>query len=150
MARKTATAKTSTINRAAPNAFSGLERYCRGLDEWPRSWMGWEKDLPPGEKLVACFRLFLAHLASSDLSPKTIQKHVDNLWVLGGEIIRDLNQTPSLRKVPVERLLSDLIEDGGPLLYHGDSDEQQRSFDSTCRKFHRFLKNRPTEAHSHP
>jgi hypothetical protein len=102
--------------------------------------MGWEKDLPPGEKLVAYFRPFLEHLASSDLSPKTIQKHVDNLWVLGGEIIRDLNETPSLRKVPVERFLSNLIEDGGPLLYHCDSEEQQRSFDSTCRKFHRFLK----------
>ena len=100
---------------------------------------GWEKDLRPGEKLVACFRPFLEHLASSDLSPKTIQKHVDNLWVLGGEIIRDLNQTPSLRKVPVERLLSDLIEDGGPLRYHCDSEDQQRSFESTCRKFCRFL-----------
>ena len=101
--------------------------------------MGCEKDLPPGEKLVACFRPFLEHLVSSDLSPKTIQKHVDNLWVLGGEIIRDLNETPSLRKVPMQRLLSDLIEDGGPLLYHCDSEEQQRSFESTCRKFQRFL-----------
>ena len=101
--------------------------------------MGWEKDLPPGEKLVACFRPFLEHLVCSDLSRKTIQKHVDNMWVLGGEIIRDLNQTPSQRRVPVERLIADLIEDGGPLLYHSDSEEQQRSFESTCRKFRRFL-----------
>ena len=28
-----------------------------------------------------------------------------------------------------------MIEYGGPLLYHGGED-QQRSFDSTCRKFH--------------
>jgi hypothetical protein len=82
--------------------------------------MGWEKDLPPGETLVICFRPFLEYLASSELSPKTIPKHVDNLWLLGGEIIRDLHPTPSLRNVPVERLLSDLIEDGGPLLYHCD------------------------------
>lgn len=102
--------------------------------------MGWEKDLPPGETLGICFRPFLEYLASSELSTKTIQKHVDNLWLLGGEIIRDLHQTPSLRKVPVERLLSDLIEDGGPLLYRCDSEEQQRSLESTCRKFHRFLK----------
>jgi hypothetical protein len=61
------------------------------------------------------------------------------MWAVGGEIIRDLNDTPSLRKVPIDRLLFDLIEDGGPLLYHGDSEEQQRSFDSTCRKFRRFL-----------
>jgi len=37
-----------------------------------------------------------------------------HMWALGGEIIRDLNETPSLRKVPVDRLLSDLIKDGGP------------------------------------
>jgi hypothetical protein len=101
--------------------------------------MGFATDLPAGEKIVACRRPFLEHLVSSDLSAKTIQKHVDNLWVLGGEIIRDLHQTPSLRKVPVERLILDLIQDGGPLLYHNDSEEQQRSFESTCRKFQRFL-----------
>jgi hypothetical protein len=113
--------------------------YCRDLESWPRSWMGWEKDLPPGESLVDCFRLFIQHVASSGLSGKTIRRHVDNLWLLGGEIIRDMNQTPSLRKVGVERLLRDLIhEDGGPLI-HNDSEEQQRSFDSTCRKLHRFL-----------
>jgi hypothetical protein len=60
--------------------------------------MGVEKDLPPGEKLVACFRPFLDGLVASDLSPKTIQKHVDNVWALGGEIIRDLHENPSLRR----------------------------------------------------
>ena len=100
--------------------------------------MGLEKDLPPGEQLVALFRPFLEHLAASDLSPNTIQKHVDNMWALGGEFIRELHSDSSLRKKPVERVLSGMIEYGGPLLYHGGED-QQRSFDSTCRKFHRFL-----------
>jgi hypothetical protein len=53
--------------------------------------MGLEKDLPPGEQLLALFRPFLQYLAASDLSPKTIQKHVDNMWALCGEFIRDLN-----------------------------------------------------------
>jgi hypothetical protein len=57
-----------------------LERYCRGLDNWPRLWKGWEKDLPPGEELVARFRPFPEDLVVSGLSPKTIQRHVDNLW----------------------------------------------------------------------
>ena len=97
------------------------------------------KDVPPGEKLLACFRPFIEHLASSRLSPKTIQRHVDNLWTLGGEIIRDLHYDPSLRKMAADRLLRKLIhEDGGPLIHNG-SEEHQRSFDSTCRKFHRFL-----------
>ncbi len=132
--------KTSKINRATPVSHSLLERYCRGLDGWPHSWMGWEKDLPPGERLVACFRRFLEDLVASDLSPQTIQKHVDNLWALGGEIIRDLNETPSLRRKPIERILDERIDDeGGPLLYGLDSEEEQRSFDSTCRKLQRFL-----------
>jgi hypothetical protein len=82
--------------------------------------MGREKDLPPGEKLVACFRLFLEQLAAADLSRKTIRRQVDNLWALGGEIIRDINETPSMRKVPVKRLLLETVsEEGGPLLHHG-------------------------------
>lgn len=64
---------------------------------------------------------------------------MDNLRLLGGEIIRDLNEDPSLRKVAAERLLRNVIhEDGGPLIHNG-SEEEQRSFDSTCRKLHRFL-----------
>jgi hypothetical protein len=107
--------------------------------------MGLEKDLPPGQKLVACFRPFLDALTASDLSPKTIQKHVDNLWSLGGEIIRDLNEDPSLRKKSIEQLLADRIdEEGGPLVYAMESEEAlQRSFDSTCRKLHRFLRQQP-------
>src|SRR5215468_5173061 len=104
---KVATAKTTKINRAATTPRHGLEHYCRNLNGWPRSWMGLEKDLPPGEQLVALFRPFLEHLAASNLSPKTIQKHVDNTWVLGGEIITELNYTPSLRKAPVEKVLAD-------------------------------------------
>jgi len=100
--------------------------------------MGLEKDLPPGEQLVALFRPFLESLAASDLLPKTIQKHVDNMWALGGEFIRDLHSDSSLRKRPVAQVLRQMIEYGGPLLYHGGED-QQRSFDSTCRKFGRFL-----------
>ena len=100
--------------------------------------MGLEKDLPPGEQLVALFRPFLEHLATSDLSPNTIQKHVDNVWVLGGEFIRDLNDNPPLRKRPVEQVSANMIENGGPLLYHGGED-QQRSFDATCRKLRRFI-----------
>lgn len=107
--------------------------------------MGFEKDLPPGEKLVACFRPFLEHLVASDLSRKTIRKHIDNLWVLGGEIIRDLNEDLSLRKVPVERVLFDVLDDeGGPLIHGCDSEEAQRSLDSTCRKLSRFLSQQPS------
>ena len=86
--------------------------------------MEWEKDLPPGEQLVARFRPFLEDLVTSDLSPKTIQKHVDNLWALGGEIIGDLNENPSLRRKSIEQILDHRIDDeGGPLVYAPQSEE---------------------------
>jgi hypothetical protein len=130
--------RTSKINRTAAAPRHNLEHYCQDLSGWPRSWMGLEKDLPPGEQLLTLFRPFLESLAASDLAPKTIQKHVDNIWVLGGEFIRDLHNDPPLRKRSVETVVRGMIEYGGPLLYHGGED-QQRSFDSTCRKLRRFL-----------
>jgi hypothetical protein len=45
-----------------------------------------------------------------------------------------------LRKRPTVRvLIESLDEDGGPLIYPRKSEPEQRSFDSTCRKLHRFL-----------
>jgi hypothetical protein len=59
--------------------------------------------------------------------------------MLGGEIIRDLKYTPSLRKVAPKRLLRHAVHaKGGPLIHNG-SEKEQRSLDSTCRKLHRFL-----------
>ena len=140
MVRTILKAKTSRVNRATvPGAPADLSAYGRDVDRWPRSWMGLDIDLPVGERLLACLRPFLDHLASSPLSPKTIRRHVDNLWLLGGEVIRDLHEDPALRKVPAPRLLRNAIHpDGGPLIYHGSEDDQ-RSFDATCRKLHRFL-----------
>ncbi len=101
--------------------------------------MGDDRDLLPGQKLVECLSPFLLHLAESGLSRKTVQKHIDNLWLLGGEMIRDLQETPKLRKKSVADLLNTILEDDGPLLYHRDSEDQQQSFESTCRKLRRFL-----------
>src|SRR5213596_1481735 len=70
-------ARSIRINRAPAAPRHALEHYCRDLNGWPRSWMGLEKDVSPGEQLLALFRPFLEHLAASELSPKTIQKHTD-------------------------------------------------------------------------
>ena len=71
--------------------------------------MGEEKDLPPGRRLVAYFVPFLVHLAESGLSKRTIQNHVDNMWLLGGEVIRDVNEEPHLRKRSAEQLVRSVI-----------------------------------------
>jgi len=93
----------------------------------------------PSRRTVIALLSFIGHLAASSLSPKTIRRHVDNLWSCGAEIIRDLHSDPSLRKLTADRLLAQAIHEyGGPAIHNG-SEEQQRSFDSTCRKLHRFL-----------
>ena len=104
--------------------------------------MGFPKDILAGDKIVACFRPFLEHLLALRLSRRTVRKHIDNLWVLGGELIRELNETPSLRKRSIEDLVFRAVQDGGLLPYHHDSEAQLRSFESTCRKFQRFLEQR--------
>ena len=101
-------AKTSIVNHSTPVVHAPRAAYGKDLEDWPRSGMGFPKDIPPGEKRVACFRPFLELLIQGNLSRKTIRKHLDNLWILGGEIILHLNETPSLRKVPVEDLVFDV------------------------------------------
>jgi len=89
---------------------------------------------------VAVFTPFLLDLLAQGLSRKTRNLHRDNLWLLGGEIIRDINETPKLRKRPVGALIREVIaNDEGPLIHGGFSEQAQRSFDSTCKKLNRFL-----------
>ena len=98
-----------------------------------------ERDLSHGQQMVECFKPFLRHLVSSGPSRKTLRSHRDNLWILGGEIISKLHEDPRLRKRPTDQIVLAVLDDeGGPLISHG-SEDQQRSFDSTCRKFFRFL-----------
>jgi hypothetical protein len=49
-----------------------------------------------------------------------------------------LNNDPPIRKKPVKAALLRMIEFGGPLPPHA-ADDQQSSFDATCRKLRRFL-----------
>ena len=117
-----------------------LATYCPDLATWAASWCGEERDVIPGEQIVAVFTPFLLDLLAQGLSRKTRNLHRDNLWLLGGEIIRDLNETPKLRKRPVQELIRQAIaNDEGPLIHGGFPEQEQRSFDSTCKKLNRFL-----------
>ena len=117
-----------------------LQTYCPDLDQWPRSWAYEAGDIPPGLQIVECCKPFLRELPSRHLSRQTLRQHRDNIWALGGEVISRLQMDSDLRRQPVEQVVLSLIgDDGGPLLSHGQSEAEQRSFDTTCRKFFRFL-----------
>ena len=63
--------------------------YCKMFYQWPDNWMGVDEDLEVGEKILSGITPFFQHLHQSGLSKKTIIKHLDNLWILGAQIIRD-------------------------------------------------------------
>jgi hypothetical protein len=77
------------------------------------------------------------------LPRKIIRKQAGNLGILGGKIVRDSIETPAPREVPVEELVLNVLEEGGPMIYHCDSEEQQHCFESTCRKLRRILEQQP-------
>ena len=121
-------------------AEADLATYSPDLSTWPTSWCGEARDVIAGEQIVAVFRPFLLALLAQGLSRKTRNLHRDNLWLLGGEIIGAINDTPKLRKRPVKELIMDTVAgDEGPLIHGGFSEQEQRSFDSTCKKLNRFL-----------
>jgi hypothetical protein len=112
------------------------------MDQWPDSWAGVPDDRPFGAGLVAEFRPFVAHLLALGLVPKTVRRHVDSLWVIGGEVIRRLNDEPALRKTNPRELLLDTVAGGeAPLAPHA-SEAEQRTFDATARRLLRFLTSR--------
>jgi len=117
-----------------------LQSFCPDLDQWPGSWAYEARDIPYGLRIVECFKPFLRELLALSLSRKTLRQHRDNIWVLGGEVIRQVQMDSRLRRRPVEQVVLDRIgDDGGPLLSHGQSEAEQRSFDATCRKLFRSL-----------
>jgi hypothetical protein len=129
-------------------AASDLATYCPDLSTWPSSWCGEARDVIPGEQIVAVFTPFLLDLLAQGLSHKTRNLHRDNLWRLGGEIIRDINETPKLRWRSARELVMQVVaDDEGPLIHGGASEQAQRSFDSTCKKLNRYL---ATHADSNP
>ena len=101
--------------------------------------MGVERDLEYGKQLLEVIQPFAEHLASSNLSKKTINRHLTNLWLLGGEIIRDVSLYKEYSTPASEKLRNSVGSDGGPYCRHLHSEAELESFDSTCRKLHRFL-----------
>jgi len=66
-----------------------LDTVCADFNDWPSRWMGVDEDLAYGKKLLEIFRPFAEQITTSDLSERSLKKHIDNLWLLGGDVCRD-------------------------------------------------------------
>lgn len=109
------------------------------MDEWPQSWAGDEDDEPIGRHLTAMMRPFMAHLHGEKLSPRTLRRHLDNLWLIGGEIVRQLNDDPPLRTKPIADLLLDAVAAGEAPWVDDLTEAEQAALDATARKLFHFL-----------
>ena len=117
-----------------------ISQYCDDLHRWAKSWLIDRRDLEYGEQLVEVFKPFILFLINKNMTKRTIRKHCSNLWLLGGELISDINRDDSIRKVTPVKLIADSVDDeGGPFSRHLSIESEQKSFDSTCRKLHKFL-----------
>ncbi|MFQ5753072.1 MAG: hypothetical protein ACE5HI_13860, partial [bacterium] len=67
-----------------------LMSICKDIDQWPQSWAGFPHDVAVGDKLIELFKDFLNQQIDNGRAKSTIKRQADYLWVLGGEIIRDI------------------------------------------------------------
>jgi len=117
-----------------------LAQYCPDLQDWPQTWRHEERDLVPGQRIVEFFKPFFVHLLAQGLATKTLRRHRDHLWMLGGEVMRRRQEDSHLSRLPVEKVTFALLEeDGGPLIWPRITEQEQDAFDATCRKFYQFL-----------
>jgi len=124
----------------APRDEQRLRQACPDLDNWPRSWRYEQADLAVGQQIVQILTPFLLHLLDQGLARATVRRHRDNLWLLGGELIRLRYEDDEVARQDVTVALQQLVDrDGGPLVCPRISESEQESLDATCRKLHRFM-----------
>jgi hypothetical protein len=112
------------------------------LGKWPESWMGTEKDLEYGKKLLPFLEKFIDHLVAQGLSRRTLKDHVDWVWLLGGRIIKEVSIYGEYKKDPANKLL--VAVEGGGCLPDGHEAMSRRdleNFATVCGKFEDFLRN---------
>lgn len=108
------------------------------IDNWPNSWKIGDQDVEYGRNIIKIMKPFLLALLGS-LSSRTVKRHADNLWVLGGYAIELVTVYDEKRHGEPCFFLATLIDSfDGPHI-RDFSEEEQRSFDCTCRKFYKYL-----------
>jgi hypothetical protein len=116
-----------------------VEDICRDFPQWPETWKGFDKDVPYGRGITEIFRPFIEALMAKGLSHRTIKLHCTNLWLLGGEIMRDVNTHDHYRTEPIEKIMDAIGLDGGMYCRHLDTEDEMKSYDATCRALYKFL-----------
>ena len=122
-----------------PQDAQRLRQACPDLHDWPQSWHVETADIAVGQQIVQQLTPFLLHLLGQGLAKATVSRHRDNLWTLGGQLIRRRYDNDELARLDAKDAIGQLIgSDGGPLMWPRITEAEQDSLDATCRKLERF------------
>lgn len=117
-----------------------LYEYRKDIDHWAEAWEISRADIRTGKALTEEFKKFLIALIEKGRAKKTIKNHAIYLWILGGELIRIINQDEIERRLPIKKLILKHVDDsGGPYWCHADNEADHDRYDSVCRQFFKFF-----------
>ena len=122
------------------DAMSLFLEYCKDIDEWPDRWEIDEEDIEIGRDIVEQFKPFIVSLIEKGLSKKTVKSYRDYLWALGGELIRQINEDESERRLSARELILIHVDNyGGPYWRHAYNESDKARYDSVCKKLFKFI-----------
>ena len=123
-----------------PESIQQIEAVFPGILRWPESWKGDDDDLPAGNLVLGVLIRYLIYLVKKGRTRSTVKKHGDYLWALGGEIIRDTNESGFDQNQNAEELVLEYVDNlGGPYWRHASGEDDLRQYDSVCRSLYRSL-----------
>ncbi len=130
----------SSSVKSTTNHTDLLHAYCKDIENWPAKWEIAEEDIVIGKAITEQFKLFLIDRIEKGRAKKTIKNNAIYLWVLGGELIRAINEDDSERKLSARELLLKYIDDsGGPYWRHAYDEIEHSKYDSVCRQLFKFI-----------
>lgn len=114
------------------------------MNEWPDTWQIDDGDLRYGQDLLEELKPFVTYLIGVEkLSRSTVRRHLDSLFLLGGELLSLINTFDEDRNLSPARLLdNNLSAEGGPLCKHVQRGSSQQQYDATCKKLYAFRSSR--------
>ena len=147
------TTRTRKHKSPAPSEKNGLlqsptdllNQWCKDLKDWPDSWAGSGRDIQIGKALVEEFKLLLLDRIQKGRAKSTIKIHAGYLWVLGGELIRQINYYENERKLSARQLILKYVSgDGGPSWRHAKDELDHRRYDSVCSQLFKQITTAPS------
>lgn len=122
------------------NSTELLMQYCKDIDEWPNRWEIDQADVVIGQAINEYFKSFLLSKIEQGRTRKTIRMTGGYLWVLGGELIRQINNDESERKLSAKDLILKYVDEGGgPYWSHANNELDHARYDSICKQFLKFI-----------